>query len=481
MPDGNSSGNTPKSGTTSGSGPGKVFSWVSSPTGNSVVLTPWLTTAECAVVQEQFKTTLSFGAIDNPKWGTGTAISPSIAPENRERVERVLLAYWTQRQIDPLLRPRHRPRQAGNAASTGATRTGDRCMPGFTQGSLFSTSTPPERAKRPEPRIVFSPAAYLKYSFMCHAHGGHTEVGGYGVHELRGDWDNVIYIREFVTVRQQVDPAFCSLDPAHANELVVERCMADPDFNPNQLLACWCHTHPSGSVTPSGTDWSTFDEHGAADWAAMIILGTGGQLGAHIRQRGSLSPSIKSVDITVNWGAFGDGDVIARIRPQEWEEEYLRNVWPSSQNHHPDHRQTYTFGLGAALGAIRDQYVLEHGRTPPRGADHDDDYGSISLAPTRLQLENDDKIDDWTPKDLEEGIAWWEGEIADLQKQLVEAEVEAARLQARLVAGRIGVPAEAPASRVLITFGEGNEPAPLIRGMLDDHNPGQPAEKHPTG
>lgn len=307
---------------------------------------------------------------------------------------------------------------------------------------------------------------------MCHARGGHTEVGGYGVHEIVGRFNNVIYIKDFVTVRQKVDPAFCSLDPDHANRLMVEMCTADEHFNPNQLLACWCHTHPGTSVTPSGTDWDTFADHNAADWAAMIILGKDGSLGAHIRQKGVMWEPVKAIVVDVDWENMGSPDVAARITPRAWEEEYVRNIWPSARDYHPDFRRARS-----RVVTYRDP-----GPRGPRQVElpflcrRDDDRG---LVPIRIGARGDILIaDDGRPddereqqldlaqrvKNKEDEIEDLRSHIDDLQDQLDHAEAELVELETEeLDADERALPDTTP----LITFGEGNEPAPLLRGMAD--------------
>jgi hypothetical protein len=144
---------------------------------------------------------------------------------------------------------------------------------------------------------------------------------------------NVIYIYKFMTVRQDVTPTFCSLDVNHANELLMQLCSADEHFNPNHLLACWCHTHPGFSVTPSAVDWNTFDDIDSPDWAAMIILNKKLEMGAHVRQRGPLYSPVRKVDVSVDWERLPD--CLDEIRRDDWEAEYMTNVWPSAQRHQP--------------------------------------------------------------------------------------------------------------------------------------------------
>ena len=55
------------------------------------------------------------------------------------------------------------------------------------------------RSARAEPCLKFSPLAWLKLQYFCHA--GDTEIGGFGV---AAD-DDPLYVEDFVTVRQHVD------------------------------------------------------------------------------------------------------------------------------------------------------------------------------------------------------------------------------------------------------------------------------------
>jgi proteasome lid subunit RPN8/RPN11 len=411
-----SSNEKPSSVTTCAPAPAKLFSWTSSPDQeNSVVVRPWLTRYEQMEVQELFETKLSFARMDD-KDGTGTRISPRIGETGRQLIETKLQVLWANAQVDPRRRPRTQPKRDESATTTTSKDIHTTGRDGSTRDSRSSTSPSSRRETPPEPKIVFAANAYLKYIFMCTARGGHTEVGGYGVHEITGKYRNIIYIKDFLTVRQDVSPAFCSLDADHANELVVALCMADENFNPNQLLACWCHTHPGFSVTPSGTDWNTFADHNAADWAGMIILGKDGQLGAHIRQRGPLYDAIKSIKATVDWESMATPQVAAMITPEAWEEEYMQNIWPSARYYHPEFRQVVraAFGNGGGHPGLH-QY--EDPRGPRMIEMPAADPTDFPLAQQQLLL---DEINSW------------------LQEQ----------------------DAESP----LITFGEHNEPAPVLQG-----------------
>ena len=47
------------------------------------------------------------------------------------------------------------------------------------------------------PPLIFSPLAWLKLQFFCHA--GDTEVGGFAISRA----DHLLYIEDFITVRQE--------------------------------------------------------------------------------------------------------------------------------------------------------------------------------------------------------------------------------------------------------------------------------------
>jgi hypothetical protein len=298
-----------------------VFLWTPSTTGGGVILRPWLTNREQVIVQKLFDTKLTFAPAEDDVLGSGTMIYPRIAEANRPAVESELIKVWYREGTNISQRQRYRQALAPSPVKAAAVKT-------------TTVAKPPIKVapkSKPEPQIVFAPSAFLKYLYMCHAHGAHTEVGGYGVHRMAPG--NVIYIYKFMTVRQDVTPTFCSLDVNHANELLMQLCSADEHFNPNHLLACWCHTHPGFSITPSAVDWNTFDDIDSPDWAAMIILNKKLEMGAHVRQRGPLYSPVRKVDVSVDWERLPD--CLDEIRRDDWEAEYMTNVWPSAQRHQP--------------------------------------------------------------------------------------------------------------------------------------------------
>jgi proteasome lid subunit RPN8/RPN11 len=482
----------PKSAPTSEPAPASPFFWGSLPnSANGIVLRPWLTERDQATVQAQFSTKLSFSRVEDDVRGTGTTIMPRIAQEHYRMVEEALTASWAAEGVDPTLRPRHRPQPTGNTAPSPPP-PGTSSGPGSTRDSRSSTYAPRQRKREtpPEPKIVFTVNAYLKYLYMCHAYDGYTEVGGYGIHDRVGTHKTIIRIRDFVTVRQLVNPVFCSLDPGHANELMVEMCMADENFNPNQLIACWCHTHPGFSVTPSGTDWDTFAEHDLADWAAMIILDKDGDIGAHIRQRGALRSHVSKIEAKVDWAGMASPDVASKIRPEEWEREYLANIWPSAQEHHPKHRkatvttgvlyrdrnglvrQGQTYGY-YGYGADQPQNV-QQGSLPLAG-DHDDDWRDDDrrIIQQYLSGTNDEEDDRLLVELNQPDDAGDEGDstqvlqmIEEKELQLTDLDNERDNLQDDIDELRELAKSLDVQGQPLITSGD-SQPVKLLKGICD--------------
>jgi hypothetical protein len=258
---------------------------------------------------------------------------------------------------------------------------------------------------------------------MSVAFGGHTEVGGYGIHDPIDPADLRIYVSDFVTVRQAVDPCFCSLDTDHASELLLKLCEEDEDFNPNRMMALWCHTHPGDSVTPSGVDWETFAGHAGSDWAGMIILGRDGRLGAHIRQRGALGGSVKEVHVSVDWEHMDE--CATPIDPEAWKDEYVENVWPSAKDSHPDFRRARPAGMvdmydratgGRSGFGARDRRMIE---LTPDGVLDDPRQNQLHFFSDAWRTDDEEELreirEGWAGERGHDdpegpGVAWWDEE-----------------------------------------------------------------------
>ena len=184
---------------------------------------------------------------------------------------------------------------------------------------LKLSNLPPHR---PPHRLSFSPLAWLKLQYFCHA--GDTEVGGFGI----SSEEDLLYIRDFVTVRQEVTAVSVRFrDDAVAD--FFDMCV-DRGLTPHRFSRVWCHTHPGGLATPSSLDEATFARcFGGCDWSLMFILARSGATYARVSFAAGPGGQI-TIPTTVDWPAWPDclhqrPGVLEALLAQ-WEQEYAVNV-----------------------------------------------------------------------------------------------------------------------------------------------------------
>ncbi|MBL8794142.1 MAG: hypothetical protein JNM56_09570 [Planctomycetia bacterium] len=176
--------------------------------------------------------------------------------------------------------------------------------------------------RRTPGRLTFSPLAYLKLQYFCHA--GDTEVGGFGIAAP----DDLLYIEDFVTVRQEVTGVSVRFVDAAVADFF-DGCV-DRGLKPHQFSRVWVHTHPGDLATPSSLDETTFQRcFGVCDWSLMFILARSGQ--TYARLSFAAGPGGQLVlPTTVDWPAWPDclhlqPGVLEALLAQ-WEREYAANV-----------------------------------------------------------------------------------------------------------------------------------------------------------
>ncbi len=101
-------------------------------------------------------------------------------------------------------------------------------------------------------RISFSPLAWLKLQWFCHA--GPTEVGGFGISAE----NNLLHIEDFVTVKQYTTPMTVRFGDQAVADLYDE--LIDKGLPVCRFARVWIHTHPCESAQPSSTDTSLPDD-----------------------------------------------------------------------------------------------------------------------------------------------------------------------------------------------------------------------------
>jgi hypothetical protein len=171
------------------------------------------------------------------------------------------------------------------------------------------------RADRLNRPLVFTPRAWLKLQYLCHA--GPTEVAGFGL----SDPDDPLRLDDVLVVRQRCTFATVSLDDAAVADLFDR--MADAGIPPARFARIWLHTHPGASVEPSPTDEETFDRvFGGCDWAVMAILGRTGRTSARLRVHAGPGATV-DLSTAVDWSelpAFARDGLDPHLA--DWTREY---------------------------------------------------------------------------------------------------------------------------------------------------------------
>jgi len=170
-----------------------------------------------------------------------------------------------------------------------------------------------ERSARKTPTLRFSPTAWAKLLFFRDA--GQTEIGGFGI----ASPDDLLYIEDFVTVRQEVTSVSVAFDDTAVADFF--ETQVDLGRKPEQFARTWIHTHPGSYPNPSGTDEETFQRiFGKCDWSLMVIVARDGATYARIRfNAGPGGQALLPVAIDYS-------QPFPAAEPQAWLEEYKANV-----------------------------------------------------------------------------------------------------------------------------------------------------------
>jgi hypothetical protein len=174
------------------------------------------------------------------------------------------------------------------------------------------------------PRLVFTPRAWLKWQFLCHA--GPTEIGAFGL----SDEANPLHVEDLLVVKQVTTAVSVSFEDAAVADLFDE--MADLDIPPRRFARVWMHTHPGASVTPSRVDEETFDRvFGRCEWAVMGILGRTGRTYARLRFHVGPGGEME-VPVRVVWSLWPDYATSQRFFDDLdlWQTEFLQLVEPAT-------------------------------------------------------------------------------------------------------------------------------------------------------
>ena len=172
----------------------------------------------------------------------------------------------------------------------------------------------------------FSPAAWAKLLYFRDAGG--TEIGGFGVSAA----DDLLYIEQFATVRQEVTMASVAFDDTAVADFFDKE--VDAGHKPEQFGRIWCHTHPGNSPHPSSTDEATFARvFGKCQWAVMAIIAQEGR--SYARLRFNIGPGGEVIiPVEVDYSRPFPASAF-----DAWQAEYEQNIRP----------WTNTFDLGKEM------------------------------------------------------------------------------------------------------------------------------------
>ena len=103
-----------------------------------------------------------------------------------------------------------------------------------------------ERDDREQLALRFSPTAWAK---LVHFRDkSDNEVGGFAI----TDPDDLLFVREFVTVKQEVTPVSVKFDDESVANFFEDQ--VDLGRKPEQFARVWLHSHPGDSPEPSVID-----------------------------------------------------------------------------------------------------------------------------------------------------------------------------------------------------------------------------------
>jgi proteasome lid subunit RPN8/RPN11 len=113
--------------------------------------------------------------------------------------------------------------------------------------------------------LRFSPTAWAKLLYFRDQ--SDNEVGGFGI----TDPDDLIFVREFITVKQEVTPISVRFDDSAVADFFDTQ--VDLGRKPEQFARIWLHSHPGDSPEPSGIDEDTFERvFGNCEWAVLFVV-----------------------------------------------------------------------------------------------------------------------------------------------------------------------------------------------------------------
>jgi len=166
--------------------------------------------------------------------------------------------------------------------------------------------------------LRFSPTAWAKLLYFRDRSG--NEVGGFGI----TDSDDLLFVREFVTVKQEVTCVSVKFDDSAVADYF--DAQVDLGRKPEQFARIWLHSHPGDSPAPSAVDEDTFERvFGNCQWAVLFVVAQDNRTYAKLRFNGGPCGDIllpTGIDYSQDFGPsdcdLWDAEYAATVKAIEW-------------------------------------------------------------------------------------------------------------------------------------------------------------------
>ena len=151
-----------------------------------------------------------------------------------------------------------------------------------------------------------------------------NEVGGFAI----TDADDLLFVRDFVTVKQEVTAVSVKFDDSAVADLF--DAQVDLGRKPEQFARIWLHSHPGDSPEPSAVDEATFDRvFGNCQWAMLFVVAQDNK--TYARLRFNVGPGGE----VLMPAAIDYGQEFGPSNHELWDAEYAANIkameWPPSR------------------------------------------------------------------------------------------------------------------------------------------------------
>jgi len=191
--------------------------------------------------------------------------------------------------------------------------------------------------------LRFSPTAWAKLLYFRDK--SDNEVGGFGITEP----DDLLYVKEFVTVKQEVTPVSVKFDDESVANLFEDQ--VDLGRKPEQFARIWLHSHPGDSPEPSIIDEETFERvFGGCEWAVMFVVAqdnkTYAKLSFNVGPGGQVLIPV-GIDYSRDFGASNqelwDTEYTADVNAAEWSSIRTRKQENSAEHDLTGYALPYDF------------------------------------------------------------------------------------------------------------------------------------------